>query len=158
MTSTARPVVSALSSEEIDAILSRNWIGRLAFSLHDRVDIEPIHYVYDAPWIFGRMGMGAKLVTLAHNQWCAFEVDEVEDLFDWQSVIVKGPITAFNSALGESDKYEQALAAIRRLVPNALREGDPAPERDVVFGIYASERTGRRMSTHGAHGEESHAR
>lgn len=146
MSSTARPVVRELTDDEIDALLSRNSVGRLAFSFRDRVDIEPIHYVYEAPWVYGRTAAGTKLLTLAHNQWCAFEVDEVHDLFDWQSVVVKGPLVAFNSALGHADKYERALAAIRRLVPNALQAGDPVPERTVVFGIHVSERSGRRMT------------
>ncbi|HEY9229980.1 MAG TPA: pyridoxamine 5'-phosphate oxidase family protein [Gemmatimonadaceae bacterium] len=148
-TPTLHPVVSELSPEEANALLARNWIARIAYSWHDRVDVEPIHYVYDEPWIFGRTGVGAKLLALAHNQWCAVEVDEVDDLFDWRSVVVKGPFMAFNSALGESDKYDQAVAALRRLVPNALRDGDPTPDRSIVFGIHASEIAGRRMVSSG---------
>ena len=58
-----------------------------------RVDIEPLHYVYEAPWMFGRTSTGAKLLTLSHNQWCAFETDDVRGMFDWESVVVKGPFS-----------------------------------------------------------------
>jgi nitroimidazol reductase NimA-like FMN-containing flavoprotein (pyridoxamine 5'-phosphate oxidase superfamily) len=149
MTPVVQPSLSELTAREADALLKRNWIARLAYSWHDRVDIEPIHYVYDAPWIFGRTSTGAKLLMLAHNEWCAVEIDEVKDLFDWESVIVKGPFSAFNSEIGTSDKFDRALAALRKLVPNALRDGDPTPERKIVFGIHASEVTGRRMVSHG---------
>ncbi len=67
-------------------MLARHYVGRLAFSQHDRVNIEPLHFVYDAPWIFGRTSEGAKLLTLAVNSWCAFEIDEVRGLFDLDSV------------------------------------------------------------------------
>ena len=35
-----------LTAAETDALLERNHVGRIAYSFHDRVDIEPIHYVY----------------------------------------------------------------------------------------------------------------
>src|SRR5215813_3633176 len=112
MTRTVQPTLTELTAREADSLLSRNWIARLAYSWHDRVDIEPIHYVYDAPWIFGRTSMGAKLLALAHNQWCAFETDDVRDLFRWESVIVKGPFSALNSALGESERFDRAVTAL----------------------------------------------
>jgi len=79
-----------LSTDEIQHLLQSNHVGRLAFSLHDRVDIQPIHYVYDSGWLYGRTSVGQKSETLTHNQWVAFEVDEVSDTFDWRSVVVHG--------------------------------------------------------------------
>lgn len=140
------PVVTTLSGEEAQALLIRNQVGRIAYSLHDRVDIEPIHYIYDAPWIFGRTSTGAKVLTLAHNQWCALETDDVQGLFDWESVVVKGPFTPRNSPLAGWD-HDRAVAALRRLVPEFLTDHDPTPHRDIVFGIHASEITGRRSTT-----------
>jgi nitroimidazol reductase NimA-like FMN-containing flavoprotein (pyridoxamine 5'-phosphate oxidase superfamily) len=138
-----KPVIRALRGEEAEALLTRNHIGRLAFSMHDRVDVEPLHYVYEAPWIFGRTSTGAKLLTLAHNQWCAFETDEVQGLFDWMSVVVKGPFCPRDSPFA-TWTYDQALAALRRLVPGTFTADDPTPHRDIVFGVHASEITGRR--------------
>jgi nitroimidazol reductase NimA-like FMN-containing flavoprotein (pyridoxamine 5'-phosphate oxidase superfamily) len=152
MPSTVEPKVRVLTRNEAEALLSRNQVGRIAFAQHDRVDIEPISYVYDAPWIFGRTAVGAKLVTLAHNRWCAFETDEVRGLLDWQSVVVKGPFEAFNSSIDTSDRYERAVAAIRTMTPDAFGAGDPTPQRTVVFGIHASEIEGRASSTKGSGG------
>ena len=145
MKASGRPVVRDLTREEADALLARNNVGRIAFCWRDRVDIEPIHYVYDAPWLFGRTKVGAKLLTLAHNKWCAFETDDIRDLFEWESVVVKGSFTAFNSALDVDEKFDRAVAALRRLVPAALTDKDPAPERTIVFGIHADEIIGRAM-------------
>ncbi len=77
MASGLKPMIRKLTGTEAQALLVRNSVGRIAFSQHDRVDIEPLHYVYDAPWIFGRTSSGAKLLTLEHNHWCALETDEV---------------------------------------------------------------------------------
>jgi Pyridoxamine 5'-phosphate oxidase len=137
-----RPIIRALQGDEAAALLVRNSVGRIAFSQHDRVDVEPLHYVYDAPWIFGRTSAGAKLLTLAHNQWCAFETDEVRSMFDWDSVVVKGPFTPHGSPFASWD-YERALAALRGLLPSTLTADDPTPQRDVIFGVHASEIYGR---------------
>ena len=145
----ATPIIRALRGDEAQALLSRNCVGRISFSLHDRVDVEPIHYVYDAPWIFGRTSTGAKLLTLAHNQWCAFETDDVRGMFDWESVVVKGPFAPRNSPYASWD-FDHAVAALRRLLPSTLTDDDPTPHRDIVFGVHASEISGRCSMSNGA--------
>ncbi len=142
MSTNGKPVIRSLRGDETEALLVRNKVGRIAFAFHDRVDIEPIHFVYDPPWIFGRTSPGAKLLTLAHNQWCAFETDEVRGLFDWESVVVKGSFSPQNSPLASWD-YGRALAALRSLQRSTLTADDPTPHRDVVFAIHATEISGR---------------
>ena len=136
------PTIRTMNPAECAALLSRTWIGRIAFSFHDRVDIEPIHFVYDAPWIFGRTSNGAKLLTLAHNHWCAFEADDVHGLFDWESVTAKGAFIP-RTAAGDSSIHDRGLAAFRKLIPEAFTEDDPTPHRDVMFAIHVSEMSGR---------------
>ena len=143
MTANAKPLIRPLTREDAEVILGRNWIGRVAFCLRDRVEVEPIHYVYDAPWIFGRTSVGTKLATLAQNRWCAFETDEVRDLFDWESVVVKGPFYALNSPLYRSENYDRAVAALRHVIPDIRHDGERAPLRHVVFGVHASAIEGR---------------
>ena len=142
MTVEEMPIVCDLTSDEAEALLARNHVGRLAFTLRDRVQLEPIHYVYDAPWIFGRTSADAQLLSVAPAQWCAFEADEVQGMFDWESVVVKGPFYQ-NSPLAAWD-YVQAVTALRHLLPQALTHSDPTPARDYVFGVHATEITGRR--------------
>ena len=86
------PHIRDLTREESFAILGAGNVGRIAFTLHDRVDIAPINYVRDGQWIFGRTSTGAKLGMLLHNPWCAFETDEVRGLFDWTSVVSRNRI------------------------------------------------------------------
>jgi hypothetical protein len=143
-----KPTIRLLRRDEAQEILARNQVGRIAFSFHDRVDIEPIHYAYEAPWIYGRTGAGARLLTLSHNQWCAFETDEVHGMFDWQSVVVKGPFSSRNSPTASWD-YDCAVAALRRLLPSTFTAEDPTPHRDIVFGVHATEISGRCSVSNG---------
>lgn len=137
------PEFYKLTDTEARSLLTRNNVGRIAYTFKDRVDIEPIHYVNEGDWLYGRTSMGTKLATLAHNQWCALETDEVHDTFDWKSVVVKGTFYLLDPETGMGDAYDRALILLRRFVPGTFSNRDPAPHRTVLFGIHINEITGR---------------
>ena len=145
----AAPNFRALSRQESDELLRRNNVGRLAFTFHDRVNIEPVHYIYSDGWLHGRTSPGTKVATLLHHPWVAFEVDEVQGLFDWQSVVVHGAvhIPDFDGSPSDRAAHTATLALIRQLVPEALEKDDPTPARQVLFRIHVDELTGRASST-----------
>jgi nitroimidazol reductase NimA-like FMN-containing flavoprotein (pyridoxamine 5'-phosphate oxidase superfamily) len=149
MTTRPTPTFAEIDRDEIDRILARNHVGRLAFSYRDRVDIQPLSYAFQDPWIYLRTEEGAKLSTLTHNRWAAFEVDEIDGPFDWRSVIVRGAVELMDPVHGATDEkeYRRAVALLRRLVPGALTEKDPVPFRDVVMRLHLDEVTGRRATS-----------
>jgi nitroimidazol reductase NimA-like FMN-containing flavoprotein (pyridoxamine 5'-phosphate oxidase superfamily) len=142
------PQIQDLDQSEITALLARNHVGRIAYSIHDRVNIEPISYVHAGGWLYGRTSLGAKLATLEKNKWVAFEVDEVKSLFDWQSVVVHGGIYILEPDVppGAKNDWADALKILRRLLPATFREDDPVPFRDIVFRISIQETTGKRSA------------
>jgi nitroimidazol reductase NimA-like FMN-containing flavoprotein (pyridoxamine 5'-phosphate oxidase superfamily) len=146
---TAAPTFRTLDEAQARAMLARHRVGRLAYSLHDHVDIEPIHYVIDGEWLFGRTSMGTKLSTLAHHPWCAFEVDEFHGMFDWSSVVVKGSFHLLDPELGSPDTYARALELVSALIPETFSADDPVPQRTILFGVHTQEITGRAMVTDG---------
>ena len=143
MTTIAAPVFTELTDEASRRLLLSHHVGRLAFSHHDKVDIQPVGYVFDDGWILGRTSSGAKLSTLLHHPWCAFEVDEIRSIYDWESVVVRGSFYILDPELGSSDRYDRALEVLGTVHPGMFSESDPTPERGIVFGIYAQEITGR---------------
>lgn len=143
------PEFADLSVREIEALIRRNDIGRIAFSFRDSVDIRPIHYAWRKGWLFGRTSLGDKLLTLRHNQWVAFEIDEISGPFDWKSVVVRGSFYRLRPEGSEHDLrlYRRALRAIRELSPRALKKDDPVAFRSEVFGISIDSATGRSSTT-----------
>jgi nitroimidazol reductase NimA-like FMN-containing flavoprotein (pyridoxamine 5'-phosphate oxidase superfamily) len=141
--------IRELTSDEMRDFLSRNHVGRLAFSFHDRVDIRPVHYVYSDNWLFGRTSPSDKLTTLRHNQWIAFEVDDVKGPFDWTSVLAHGSfyLLAEDNTPEHREKREEALALIRKFSPGTLRDTDPTPFRTELFGIAIDTLSGRAASS-----------
>lgn len=139
-----QPQFHELDRAACEAILGRHSVGRLAFTAHNRVDIEPLHYVFIDGWIYGRTSPGRKIDAVLHQHHVAFEVDEVAGPFDWRSVVVHGGWYRMESAPpAELPRWERGVEALRKLVPGSLTENDPVPFRAVVFCIHAAEISGR---------------
>jgi hypothetical protein len=147
--SSLTPTFRELSRAESDAFLKRNHVGRVAFTFHDHVDIEPVHYVYADGWLHGRTAPGAKIAVLRHHPWVAFEVDEVKGLFDWCSVVVHGAVDIpdENGSSAEREAHARTLEHVRTLVPEAMRSADPSPDRVLPFRIHVDVVTGRLATT-----------
>lgn len=139
------PTFRVLTRAECDALLARQRVARVAYTFHDRVSIEPIHYAYEDGWLVGRTAPGSKLATLAHNPWVALEVDEVRDTFDWESVVVHGTFYQLHreGTATERESWARAVPLLRRIVPEALAPNDPVPFRDVLFHVHVDEVAGR---------------
>ena len=142
----ARGVVfRELSHDEIEAMLLRNKVGRIAVSFHDRVDIQPIHYIYERGWLYGRTSEGDKISTLKHNQWIAFEVDEVTDVFDWRSIVIHGSFWIMNPSGSPraEELWTKAAELVSKIVPGAITESDPVAFRQTLFRIAVTDVRGR---------------
>jgi uncharacterized protein len=149
MALTSRPTFSELPRQDCVELLRRSHVGRLAFTFHDRVDIEPISYVYSEDWLYGRTSPGTKLAMVRHHPWVAFEVDEIESRFDWQSVVVHGAMYLLESDGGDRERelYTKAVDLLRHVDVDALTSGDATPFRTTIFRIHVDDMVGRRASS-----------
>jgi uncharacterized protein len=144
--------IHTLSLEETECILRRNHVGRLAFARKNRLTMTPLHYVYASGWLYGRMSAGhtiEELTNTAHNWWpVTFEVDEVEDLFEWRSVVVHGGFSVIDedSAADPTAEWSRAVEILRTFTPFALRECDPVSDRVILFRISTADISGREAS------------
>ncbi len=149
MTSSGEPTYRDLERHEIDALLARHTVGRIAYTFRDRVDVEPINYVYHDGWIYLRTGPGSKLTTLARHPWVAFEVDEVDGTFDWRSVVLHSTVYELTpgGTAADDEAYSRAVDVLRTLIPETFTAADPAPYRTVILRMKVDEVVGRESST-----------
>ena len=140
------PTIRPLDRSECEAILARNHVGRLAYTRDGHVDIEPLHYVFYDGWIYGRTSHGTKMDAVGYT-WSpvAFEVDEIEGLFQWRSVVVHGGFYAIpeQGAEWERAEWRHGVELLRQLLPETLTGADPVAFRTVLFRIAAQELSGR---------------
>jgi nitroimidazol reductase NimA-like FMN-containing flavoprotein (pyridoxamine 5'-phosphate oxidase superfamily) len=133
-----------LTERECRELLARNHVGRIAYQMREHVNIVPLGYVYHDEWLACRTQEGSKVAVLRQSPYVAFEVDEVEGIFDWKSVVVQG--SWYEEDLPTSGR-EETLAALRAVAPEVLTPKDPTPFRDVLFRIHIREITGRAATT-----------
>lgn len=146
------PKMRELDRSEIEDILARNNVGRIGYVRDKKIDIQPVHYVFSDGWIYGRTSYGAKYEALgdtAYQWWpVVFEVDEVESLFRWRSILVSGGFYVIPEE-GEGtddDVRARALELLRTLIPGTMTADDPVPFRNDLFRIALQEATGREST------------
>lgn len=139
-------VIEPLSEAAVNALLARSRLGRMAYVDGRLVDIRPLAYVRDGGWIFGRMALGTKVEALLHHPWVAFQVDEIRSPWDWESVVIRGPVHFLDEEAGEEARRlrARALAALEREIPGFGTEADPGAFRTLLFGILPQETRGMR--------------
>jgi nitroimidazol reductase NimA-like FMN-containing flavoprotein (pyridoxamine 5'-phosphate oxidase superfamily) len=148
---TGAPRITTMRPAACLALLKRHRVGRMAYALGNRVDITPIHYVYEDGWLFARTSHGTKMDVLHRSPWVAFEVDEMEGVFDWRSVVVHGTVYTMpqDGSPLEAELWQRGVDALRRIVPETATDDDPVPYRSIVFGIHVVSVSGRASSSRG---------
>ncbi len=150
MNTVSPPRFLDLEDQRIREVLGRNNVGRVAFSRANRIEIIPVHYVYLDDWVYGRTAAGGRLDQAGERWWpVAFEVDEIDGLFDWRSVVMRGGLYILSpeGAAWEREAWETGVELIRGLIPGALSEDDPVPFRSRLFRIAVQQASGRESTT-----------
>ena len=145
----ARLHLRALDPTECEQILARNHVGRLAYARHKQIDIQPVHYILAEGWIYARGPFAETHEIVSGNAYgwqpVALEVDEVDDLFNWRYVVVHGGFYLIDRerSSAEAAAWQHGVELLQRLVPEAFRAHDPAPDRTVLFRISAQDLSGQ---------------
>ena len=149
-TRTGCPTIGAmlgtLTPEEIDEVLRTEAVGRIGCCAFGRPYVVPITYAYDGMAVYAHSREGLKLRAMRSNPSVCFEVDRMEDLSEWRSVIAMGTFSELKER--EAELAMQLLR--RRLAPlvaseTSVSDGLPHPSGMPwsVFRIVLGERTGR---------------
>jgi nitroimidazol reductase NimA-like FMN-containing flavoprotein (pyridoxamine 5'-phosphate oxidase superfamily) len=83
-------MLGELTEIQIEDLLTKQVIGRIG--CHDKgiTYIVPINYVYKENCIYGHSAEGKKIEMLRNNSQVCFQVDDIENITNWKSVIVWG--------------------------------------------------------------------
>jgi hypothetical protein len=112
-------VLGRLSEAEIEAVLGRELIGRVGCHADGRTYVVPITYAYADGTVYAHTADGLKLRMMRDNPQVCFEVDHMDDLANWQSVIAWG---RFEELSGSDADHCMALLLARLLPLSATSE------------------------------------
>ncbi|QEN13818.1 pyridoxamine 5'-phosphate oxidase family protein [Mycolicibacterium sp. ELW1] len=138
-------MLGELDDRQIEEILHAEVIARLGCIADGQVYVVPVTYVYDGTYVYGHSMDGAKLLAMrTHPQVCV-EVEQVDDLSNWRSVIAWG---VFEECEGAEWDAGMALLVARIMPLLTLPEGQPPPDhaslrRGSVYRIRLGTKTGR---------------
>ncbi|WP_448104480.1 pyridoxamine 5'-phosphate oxidase family protein [Pedobacter panaciterrae] len=101
-------MLGELNDKQIEDLLKRQVTGRIACTAANVPYIVPVNYIFDGNQIISHSTAGKKIDIMRNNPRVCFQVDEIQDIFNWQSVIALG---WFQEIIAMSEK-EQAMNAI----------------------------------------------
>ena len=146
-------MLGQLDEGEIDTLLASEVVGRLGCHAQGRTYVVPITYAYADGAIVAHTADGLKLQMMRQNPNVCFEVDRVDDLGHWQSVIVWGRFEELQGAAADhamatllGKTLPLTASANASQTPKSLTKQHRAREEGipaVTFCIRISERTGR---------------
>ena len=151
-------MIGDLTQAQIDHLLQTESVARIGCHNGERCYVVPVSFVWHEACLYGHSGLGLKIeIMRAHPNVCV-EIDHIDDLANWQSVIAWGEYEELEGA--EAEAAMSLLVA--RLTPLISQTGGsslPHPWNDhggstehilhrasrhgVIFKIRINEKTGR---------------
>ena len=142
-----------LNGVEIEELLAGQKIGRLGCHSQGRTYVVPIAYAYEDGAIVAHSTEGLKLRMKRENPHVCFEVDAMDDISNWRSVVAWGRFEELHGA--QADRAMAQLIA--RLAPLGASPASTHSHKDlthqyraqtqdlptVVYRIVLTEKTGR---------------
>jgi len=141
-----------LNNEEIEEVLSQQVIGRIGCSADGITYIVHISYAYEGEYIFCQYNEGMKVSMMRSNPEVCFEVDIMENMANWKSVVAWGKFEELKNGaqrtIGIQKLYNRVVPAIASRTLQ-LSPQWPFPPDDykkiegIVFRIRLEKKTGR---------------
>jgi uncharacterized protein len=141
-----------LNKTQIEKVIAGNIIGRLGCYADGKTYVVPISYAYDGQYIYARTFEGLKISMMRKNPNVCFQIDEMENMANWKSVVAWG---AFEELTNEEERNTGLKKLIARILPEISSETVklspewPFPTDDykkidgIVFRIRVTEKSGR---------------
>jgi uncharacterized protein len=145
-------MLGKLTDAQIEHVLHTQFVGRIGCHADDKIYVVPVTYVYDHGYIYAHSKEGQKIKMMRKNPNICFQVDAMENMANWRSVIIWGEYQELKT---EKDQQAGMKIMIDRLTPIRTSETVKpshdmhAPEivekalKAVVYRIKVKEKTGR---------------
>ena len=121
-------MLGQLDYSEMEDLLRSSIVGRIGCHANGRTYVVPVTFVYEDHAIIGHSAHGLKMQMMRENPQVCFEVDAMQDLANWRSVIAWGTFEELRGP--EADRAMAALLA--RLLPLAATSETSHPPKDLT--------------------------
>jgi nitroimidazol reductase NimA-like FMN-containing flavoprotein (pyridoxamine 5'-phosphate oxidase superfamily) len=150
--SKTRKMFGALNEKEIESLIHREFIGRIGCHAEGITYVVPISYAYDGEYIYGHTYEGMKLNIMRKNPKICFEVDDLNNLANWQSAIAFGEFEELEKGKERDHAVHVLMDRTLPLVHSETMHlspqwpfplNDAAEVNGIIFRIRLTQKTGR---------------
>lgn len=147
-----------MKKQEVEALLKSQIVGRLACCQDNEPYMVPMSYAYDGEYIYGHSKEGMKIQMMRKNPKICFQVDKMEDMANWKSVIVWGKYEELASmderSLGLKILMDRVLPIVSSETVHLSPHWPFPPQqigsiKGIVFRIKIEKMTGRFEKSNG---------
>ncbi len=136
-------MIRRLSEEEALSLLRGKRVARLGCVSGGESYVVPISYVFDERSVISHTLPGRKLTAMREHPRVCVQVDDIEDLCHWKSVIAYGRYEEITDRLERADALNCLLSLFPQLTPVESRIAeDAAAPPPIVFRIRVDSLTG----------------
>jgi hypothetical protein len=107
-------MINVLGEAEARKMLREKQLGRLGCCAGGEPYVVPVNYLFDGEFIYVHSLPGRKIEALRANPLACLQVDEIEDAYNWRSVIAYGGY----EEITEEAERERALASLFKHLPH----------------------------------------
>jgi len=107
-------VLGELNDNQVEDVLKSQVIGRIGCHVEGITYVVPVTYVYDGIHIYAHSAKGMKIDMMRKNPEVCFEVDTMQNIANWRSVIAWGK---FEEIIIKEERQQ----AMQKLIDRMMR-------------------------------------
>ncbi|MDP4151424.1 MAG: pyridoxamine 5'-phosphate oxidase family protein [Bacteroidota bacterium] len=150
-------MMGQLNTSEMEELLAGQVVGRIGCHYDGKTYVVPISYAYDGQYIYCHAQPGMKVDMMRKNPKICFEVDQMRNMANWQSVISWGEFEELTDKALRNEALQKLAGRILPLVASEtvklspdwpFATNDLAKVGGVVFRVRLEGKTGRFENNH----------
>ncbi len=142
-------MIGVLTDEQIDHVLNSQVVGRIGCHQNGKTYVVPVAYAFDGTHIYAHSRLGLKIKVMRTNPRVCFQVDMIDNLANWRSVLLHGDYEELTTTVKQLKAYELLKSRLSPIsTSDAARpvQNPPPGEkklRPIFFRIAITEKSGR---------------
>ena len=145
-------MLGQLNNKQIEHLIYSLIVGRLGCHADAKTYVVPITYAYDGTYIYGHTKEGLKIEMMRKNPKVCFEIEAIENMSNWRSVIAWGEFEELKTPEQREDGMRKLMDVVMPLMTGETTISNPMTDshenyieamKGVVYRIKLTEKTGR---------------
>jgi len=144
-------MLGSLTKNQCERVLLSELVGRIGCHVSGKMYIVPLSYVFEKGYLYAHAKEGLKITMMRKNPNVCFQVDQIDDMAHWRSVVIWGKFEEITTPAAQDKTLE--LLDDRFKVYNTSESVKPVfnttgqellkEKKPVLFRIAVDEMTGR---------------